>query len=248
MRVRFQLKEGDFPRRIRFAEWLLGQNRNRAFLPSLIIGDEAGFSMNGEVNTQNVRSYAHRGENPDFHYDRNECRTNVMVWAGLCGNGTMIGPFFFNGSVNGESYLEMLNEKVLPQLLGAFNNLFNTDHFNQLWWAQDGAPAHNLLAVRQWLEEFFRNRIIALHHDIEWPPRSPDLTPCDYFLWGYVKSKLFVAPPESVDDLKRKINDELEAVKRNPELIRRAVRDMIRRARMCIDTGGHHIEHLLENK
>ena len=72
----------------------------------------------------------------------------------------------------------MLNEKVLPQLLGAFNNLFNT-----------GAPAHNLLAVRQWLEEFFRNRIITLHHDIEWPPRLPDLTPCDYFLWGYVKSK-----------------------------------------------------------
>ena len=72
------------------------------------------FNERREMNTQNVRSYAHRGENPDFHYDRNECRTNVMVWAGLCGNGTMIGPFFFNGSVNGESYLEMLNEKVLP--------------------------------------------------------------------------------------------------------------------------------------
>ena len=66
MRVRFQLKEGDFPRRIRFAEWLLGQNRNRAFLPSLIIGDEAGFSMNGEVNTQDVRSYAHEAKTLSF--------------------------------------------------------------------------------------------------------------------------------------------------------------------------------------
>ncbi|GBN23572.1 hypothetical protein AVEN_144157-1 [Araneus ventricosus] len=27
---------------------------------------------------------------------------------------------------------------------------------------------------------------------LPWPPRSPDLTPCDFFLWGYVKDKIYV--------------------------------------------------------
>jgi hypothetical protein len=38
-----------------------------------------------------------------------------------------------------------------------------------------------------------------------WPPRSPDLTPCDYFLWGYVKDKVSVPPvPVTLDDLKQR--------------------------------------------
>ncbi|GBL93529.1 hypothetical protein AVEN_59716-1 [Araneus ventricosus] len=27
---------------------------------------------------------------------------------------------------------------------------------------------------------------------LPWPPRLPDLTPCDFFLWGYVKEKVYV--------------------------------------------------------
>jgi hypothetical protein len=27
-----------------------------------------------------------------------------------------------------------------------------------------------------------------------WPPRSPDLTPCDFFLWGFIKDRVFVLP------------------------------------------------------
>ena len=52
-----------------------------------------------------------------------------------------------------------------------------------LWWAQDGAPAHNALIVREWIRKFFLNRVVALHHDVKWSPRSPDLTLCDFF-WG----------------------------------------------------------------
>jgi hypothetical protein len=27
-----------------------------------------------------------------------------------------------------------------------------------------------------------------------WPPRFPDATPCDFFLWGYVKDQVYVPP------------------------------------------------------
>ena len=55
-------------------------------------------------------------------------------------------------------------------------------------------------------------------------------------------------PGPQEDDLNQKVTQEIANVKRDPMLIRRAVRDMLRRAHMCINEGGRHIEHLLENK
>lgn len=248
MRVRHELKPNDPSRRIRFCGWFLKKCQDRRFLSNFIIGDEAGFAMNGRVNSQNVREYAPRGQPPDFFYTRNESRKRVTVWVGLCGDGTLIGPFFFDRSVDGQGYREMLNEKVFPQLVRKFGDQFANDHFARLWWAQDGAPAHNALETREWLEEFFPNHVVALNHAVEWPPRSPDLTPCDFFLWGYVKGKVYVSPPTSIDDLKGRVRREIRNVKQDPMLIRRAVRDMVRRARICIQERGHHIERLLENK
>ena len=250
MRERHELKPTDPGRRIQFCQWLLNKCRDRRFLHNFLIGDEAGFAMNGRVNSQNVRQYAPRGGGPapDFNYTRNESRKRVTVWVGLCGDGSLFGPFFFEGSVNGLNYLTMLNEEVFPQLIRKFGNQFNNGPFARLWWAQDGAPAHNALQTREWLEEFFPNHIVALNHAVEWPPHSPDLSPCEFFLWGYVKSKVYVSPPTSIDDLKAKINREIRDVKRDPMLIQRAMRDMIRRSRMCIQQGGTHIERLLENK
>ena len=54
LRVRHQLKPTDFERRGHFSEWLIEKCGNRRFLANFVIGDEAGFAMNGEVNSQNV--------------------------------------------------------------------------------------------------------------------------------------------------------------------------------------------------
>ena len=37
----------------------------------------------------------------------------------------------------------------------------------------------------------FENRIISRNSDVNWPPRSCDLTPLDYFLWGALKDKYY---------------------------------------------------------
>jgi hypothetical protein len=52
---------------------------------------------------------------------------------------------------------------------------------------------------RNYLDETLPQRWIDLATDdnmplARWAPRNPDLTPCDYFLWGYVKDKVFVPP------------------------------------------------------
>ena len=98
--------------------------------------------MNGRVSSQNVRKYASRGENPDFTYEVSASREKQMVWMGLCGNGTVLGPFFFEENVDSAAFLHMLNEELFPQLLIASGNQFVNGSFSRLWWAQDGAPAH----------------------------------------------------------------------------------------------------------
>ena len=74
------------------------------------------------------------------------------------------------------------------------------------------APALRLIEVRDRLNEVFgENRVIALQHNVEWPPCSPDLTPCDFFLWGYLKNKVFTTPSENIDDLRQRIIEEFSA-------------------------------------
>ena len=69
--------------------------------------------MNGEVNSHNVRQYAPRGVPPDFHYVRRDERQKVTVWMGVCGNGAILGPFFFARNVDGNTYLELLNNNII---------------------------------------------------------------------------------------------------------------------------------------
>ena len=54
---------------------------------------------------------------------------------------------FFEGNVNGETYLQMLNEEVFPQLVEMFGDQFENGTFQRLWWAQDGAPGHRAKMV-----------------------------------------------------------------------------------------------------
>lgn len=56
---------------------------------------------------------------------------------------------------------------------------------------QDGAPPHFALRVRERLNEKFPGQWIGRGGPILWPPRSPDLSPLDFFLWGYVKDTVY---------------------------------------------------------
>ena len=151
--------------------------------------------MNGQVNTQNVREYAAAGKPPEFNFDVNISREKLTVWIGLFGNGQIIGPFFFNRNIYGLNYLQMINNDVIPQLQQHFQRQLSWGSIPKFVMGTRWRPAHRLSAVRERLRELFGQRVIALYHNVEWPPRSPDLTPYDFFLWGYLKSKVYTSPP-----------------------------------------------------
>lgn len=85
-------------------------------MTNFVIGDEAAFMMSGQVNARKVREHASRGHPPEFNYDRKDSRAKFTIWAGLCGNGVILGSYYFHGNVNGIAYLRMLSEYVLPRI------------------------------------------------------------------------------------------------------------------------------------
>ena len=149
---RHALERGDYQRRSDFCHWLL--QRPRRFLGELLIGDEATFHVNGKVSTHNVRCYAPKNHPPDFNYDVPLDRSKLNVWIGLMGNGRIYRPVFFDGNVNGRSYLQMINDEVVPGLQQHVQ-LQQNGAFPRLWWSQDGAPAHRTRLVRDRLEQLF---------------------------------------------------------------------------------------------
>ena len=120
----------------------------------------------------------------------------VTVWCGFQPRGT-IGPFCFENeqgeaiTVNGDRYWAMLNEFL-------FTKIVNEDIGN-IWFQQDGATCHTDEAKLDVLRPVFKNHITSHRADGFWPPRSCDLTPLDYYLWGAVKDKCYADKPETID-------------------------------------------------
>jgi hypothetical protein len=65
------------------------------------------------------------------------------------------------------------------------------------------------------VREIFPEHIISLRGELPWPERSPDLSASDYFLWGYLKAKLYTNKPRTTDDLKIEILKEISVISEN---------------------------------
>ena len=195
-----ELHANDYAARMAFADEMLDKIlHSQDFLQHLMFSDEAHFHIHGGVNTHNCRYWY--TENPHWTAEKPLHSPRTTVWAAIW-DGGIIGPVFFDTNVNGDNYLNLLQSEFWP----AFSILPDSKKFIFM---QDGAPPHWSRTVRQWLNENLPNRWIGRGSDgdtnIRWPPRSPDLTPCDFFLWGFIKSKVYRTQPKDINELKTKI-------------------------------------------
>ncbi|XP_017795069.1 PREDICTED: uncharacterized protein LOC108576567 [Habropoda laboriosa] len=75
---------------------------------------------------------------------------------------------------------------------------------------------------------------------------SPDLTPPDFFLWGYLKSKVYASKPQTIDELKANIRAEIIAIP--PEMLEKVMENAAKRAHFALDNkGGHLIDVVFKN-
>ena len=161
----------------------------------------------------------------------------MNVWAGII-NNTIIGPFFIEGNLDGRKYEELLRNQIVPAI-----QVFAGVHFDHTWFQQDGAAPHYARDIRNYLQEVFAGRWIGRRGVIEWPARSPDLTPLDYFLWGYLKDRVYRTKPANIEELKQRIRDEITAIEQ--DMIERAVSSFYDQMAFCQEVDGNHFEYKL---
>ncbi|GFW83519.1 putative DD41D transposase [Trichonephila clavipes] len=191
------IHQNDHQARHRFVEWA----RNEiAIVPDfhkqILFSDEAHFWLNGYVNKQNCRIWSEA--NPQVYGETLLHPEKLTVWCALWAGG-IIGPYFFKNdeghtvTVNGDWYRAMITNFFIPEL--------NNHDVQELWFQQDGATCHTARATIDLLKDTFGDRLISRFVPVNWPPRSCDLTPLDYFLWDYVKSLAYVDKPQMLDHL-----------------------------------------------
>ena len=78
---------------------------------------------------------------------------------------------------------------------------------HNIWFQQDGATCLTTEATLDVLRPLLKDPIISRRTYVAWPPRSYDLTPLDYYLWGIVKDKLYADKPETINALKDNIRE-----------------------------------------
>jgi len=69
------------------------------------------------------------------------------------------------------------------------------------------ATAHTARVSMTVFWQMFPQHVVSRFGDVPWPPRSPDLSACDFFLWGYLKSKVYIRKPRTVEGLKVSIRE-----------------------------------------
>jgi len=215
---------------------LVRKAEDEDFFNKILWSDEATFTTAGVFNRRNTHMWA--SENPhSFVEIKTQGRMSLNVWCGILRN-RIIGPIIFDGSLTGDRYLQFLNE--IEDLLDELP----IREYNNIIWHQDGAPPHNTIPVRNFLNNRF-NEWIGAHGTIAWPPNSPDLTPLDNFLWGYLKNEVYKERSQNLEDLRDRIQRSIDALnEEHPEYICNALLKLEEDYRKCIENNGGHFQHL----
>ena len=160
-----------------------------------------------------------------------------MCWAALI-DGRVILHWFEEGkTVNQQVYLDMLQSVLWPKVARNCQR-------KQYWMQQDGARCHTTALVLDWWFDNFGDRVISNLTDHVWPPRSPDLSPLDFWFWGACMAMLRKNKITTMNGVIDAVNEFAASIP--PADVRKSVRDIYARADACISHDGGAFEHSLK--
>lgn len=190
-------------------------------------------------NVRNCRIWG--TENPRAIVQHQMHPVRCTVWCGVTSK-RIIGPYFFeNGegdavNVDGPQYRTMI-ENFLRQ---------EVENRQAMWFQQDGATTHTARQTMALLREIFDDRIISRFSNFNWSSRAPDLTAPDYFLWGYLKGRVYANKPRTIQQLKANIRDEIQLL--GPDILTRVTENALERARQVEAESGRHLKDIIFKK
>ena len=196
LQMKQELSPDDFVKRETFAKWFLDIMLDS--LDNVLWSDECYLDLQGGVDTHNAIIWA--DEKPKHVLMKPLHPEKVCVWIGFTAKFMLEPVILDEGTINGEIYLSMLKENVIP-------NLKRLKKCSLTVFLQDGAPPHIYSSVKQLLlKTFTEQRVISRNFSNSWPPRSPDLNPCDYYFWSHLKQKVYSGYlPKTKSELKARI-------------------------------------------
>ncbi|GFV71310.1 putative DD41D transposase [Trichonephila clavipes] len=164
----------------------------------------------------------------------------LTVWYALWAGG-IIGPYFFkndedhNVTVNGDRYRAMITTFFIPE--------FNNHDVQELLFQQDGATCRTARATIDLLKDTFGDRLISRFGPMNWPPRSCDLTPLNYFLWGYVKSLVYSDKPQTLDHFEDNIRRVIADIP--PQMLEKVIENWKSRLDYIRASRGSHMPEII---
>ena len=232
-----QLNPGNYQQRLSFCQTMLDMFEENENL-TLIMSDEAHFHLNGTVNKQNFRYWA--SENPRELHQRPPHTPKVTVWCGM-GKCGIFGPFFFKeedtATVTSDRSILMFENYFLLELR---RREINTASMR---FQQDGATVHTARASMTAVQAAFPNHVISRFRDLPWPPRSPDLSMCDFYLWGFLKTRVYAAKPRTLEELKTAIRENIREI--GEETLVKVEANFRNRLQICACENDHHLSDII---
>ena len=224
--------------RFRFVSQIImrQQNQDPDVFKKILWTDEASFTTSGMFNRHNRHYWAI--ENPrKFEQIKKQGRTSVNVWCGMI-NNKILGPIFYNGTLNGQRYLNFLQNEI-----EVFLDELPLETYRTLIWQQDGAPPHATRAVINFLNERHAEWI-GRRGTIAWAPNSPELSHLDSFFWGHVKNVVYQERNNNIEEIMAKIVNEINRLNRENNILTASLQRLQRSYRCCFENNGGHIQHL----
>lgn len=231
------LFENDYLPRITFCENFITKIQEDAdFLKRVIWTDEAKFSEEGIFNRKNLHVWS--DQNPHAIRKSNfQHKFSVNVFCLLKDN--MFKYYLYEENLNTNVYLNILRTVVFD-----FLHDLPLNERNNCWYQLDGAPAHCSREISNALDTMFQDKWIRRLGPWNWPARSPDLTPLDFFLWGRIKEEVYKEPILNKDDLLQKIQIAFEGLG-EVEIRRATSRQVEKRILKCLEYNGQNFEQYL---
>ena len=229
--IKGRLKPGQKLKRVDQIKKLLRMRRSLTVIKKCWWSDESWFDLEGIVHKRMQRFWLYsRDDAPEIE----KCRflKKVMVWVTVSESG-VIGPYFFQGSVNMETYRQCLEYFI--------DELKKRRQLRNAVFMQDGASSHTAISIRSFLREKFPNRVIGKYFGMPWPPYSPDLNPLDFIVWKTLKRHVYDGTEHtSMSALKRKIKHEVKMLPKRVSL-RSLGKTVVDRFKKCVDLGGNRL-------
>ena len=89
-----------------------------------------------------------------------------------------------------------------------------------------------------WLHNHFGDQVISRKTVFEWAACSPDLSPLDFYLWGYLKDRVYEGNPQDIEELKAAVVDKIHHISLGE--CRRVVGNFVHRLRVCLERRGRN--------